>query len=300
MLGYWNRAEDTTNVIDDGWFHSGDIGRVDDDGFYYIVDRVKDMITVGGLKVFPAEVERVLLDHSSVAQAAVVGVEDAVFGEQVVAFVVLSEDETEDTVQSIREHARTHLAGYKTPRTIVPIDKLPRNPSGKILKRELKDYDTREWTPSDDTNDVDQSGAVPKLREPTLQRHLEDTHSANRVRTAITFIQNLVQDIADTDNLPNADQRFLDVGMDSLMIVEMGNQLQAELGPEHDIPPTLLFDYPRICDVSEYLVSALFPDDSNKMSQTTGSTSPSLTQRATIEAMSEEQALEELMKELEG
>ena len=88
MLGYWNRPEETAAAIRDGWFYSGDIGEVDERGYFYIVDRLKDMIVVGGLKVFPAEVERVLLDHAAVAEAAVVGRSDEVLGEKVVAFVV--------------------------------------------------------------------------------------------------------------------------------------------------------------------------------------------------------------------
>ena len=88
MLGYWNRPEETAAAIRDGWFYSGDIGQTDEHGYFYIVDRLKDMISVGGQKVFPAEVERVLLDHAAVAEAAVVGFADELMGEKVVAFVV--------------------------------------------------------------------------------------------------------------------------------------------------------------------------------------------------------------------
>ncbi len=85
MLGYWNRPDETAAAIRDGWFYSGDIGEIDEQGYFYIVDRLKDMIVVSGLKVFPAEVERVLLDHPAVSEAAVVGFADAVLGEKVVA-----------------------------------------------------------------------------------------------------------------------------------------------------------------------------------------------------------------------
>ena len=142
MLGYWNREEETATAIRDGWFHSGDIGRQEEDGFFYIVDRVKDMIAVGGLKVFPAEVERVLLDHPAIKQVAVVGIPDGVFGEQVVAFVIGTEDEVSPAdLESLSQHARAHLANYKVPRQFIPIAELPRNPSGKVLKRELREYD---------------------------------------------------------------------------------------------------------------------------------------------------------------
>ena len=140
MLGYWNRPDDTAAAIRDGWFHSGDIGRIDDRGYLYVVDRVKDMIAVGGLKVFPAEVERVLLDHESVKQAAVIGAPDQVFGEQVVAYLVLHDSEDDAaSLQQIEQHAKQHLGNYKVPRRFIKIDELPRNPSGKVLKTKLRE-----------------------------------------------------------------------------------------------------------------------------------------------------------------
>ena len=101
------------------------------------------MISVGGLKVYPAEVERVLLDHADVSQVAVVGAPEAVFGEQVVAFVVLSEDaqSPKQSFAQILQHAKANLAHYKVPRKLIPIDELPRNPSGKVLKTVLRQYD---------------------------------------------------------------------------------------------------------------------------------------------------------------
>ena len=142
MLGYWNRPADTADAIRDGWFHSGDIGRMDEHGFFYIVDRVKDMIAVGGMKVYPAEVERVLLDHQAVSQAAVVGLPDDVFGEQVVAFVVCTGDRFRDQLAIRNQTAcKTDLANYKVPQQVVFVDELPRNPSGKILKTKLREFD---------------------------------------------------------------------------------------------------------------------------------------------------------------
>jgi len=124
-------------VMRDGWFLSGDIGKRDRDGHFYLVDRAKDMINVSGFKVWPREVEELLLLHPSVSEAGVIGVADPISGEAVKAFVVLKQGE------SISEHhlidyARNRIAVYKAPRFVEFIDALPRNPAGKVLKRELR------------------------------------------------------------------------------------------------------------------------------------------------------------------
>ena len=307
MLGYWTRDKETAAAIRDGWLHSGDIGRIDKHGFFYIVDRVKDMIAVGGLKVFPAEVERVLLDHAAVSQVAVVGIQDDVFGEQVVAFVVLanSDSAVDEQLAAIRQHAKQHLANYKVPRVVVPIAELPRNPSGKVLKRELRQFDLQEMMRVSVAANDHSAAAVTdhQLRSPTLRKQLEATHAAGRGRFAVEFVQHLVKVIADADELPNPNDGFLDAGMDSLMIVELSNQIQVELGPQHEIPATLVFDYPRICDLADYLVQTLSPPtpSGNVAQQPTfyQATSKSANLHTEIQAMSEQQALEELMKELE-
>ena len=142
MLGYWNRPDDTAEAIRDGWFYSGDIGRVDEHGFFYIVDRVKDMISIGGMKVFPAEVERVLLDFPGLAEAAVVGMADDTMGEKVVAFLVMAkgQDGEPETLDRSRLHefCKQELAAFKTPQLFEVVGELPRNPSGKVLKKELR------------------------------------------------------------------------------------------------------------------------------------------------------------------
>lgn len=302
MLGYWNREEETAAAIRDGWFHSGDIGRVDDGGFFYIVDRVKDMITVGGMKVFPAEVERVLLDHPAVAQVAVVGMPDDVFGEQVVAFLVLNEDpSTDEVLASVSQHAKAQLANYKVPRKLVPIAELPRNPSGKILKRKLREFDFASLARQQSEGDDGERQTVRPLQPATLRPLLQQTHAANRKRVATEFLQSLVQTLADSDTRPEAEDRFIDAGLDSLMIVELSNQLQAELGAEHEIPATLVFDYPRISDLAGFIVETLMPEPKHAGEPTadtnTARTSNDL--RTEIESMSEDEALAELMKELD-
>ncbi len=135
--GYWRDPEATTAAFAGGWFHSGDIGVRDDDGYLYIVDRLKDMIVSGGENIASSEVERVLYEHESVLEVAVVARADARWGEVPVAFVVRRPDAAA-TAEALMEHCRAHLARYKVPKDITFLDALPRNPSGKVLKRELR------------------------------------------------------------------------------------------------------------------------------------------------------------------
>jgi long-chain acyl-CoA synthetase len=318
MLGYWNRPQDTKDAIRDGWFHSGDVGRCDARGYFYIVDRVKDMISVGAQKVYPAEVERVLLDHADVSQVAVVGVPEAVFGEQVVAFVVLHENAqaNEHAVAQLLRHAKSNLAHYKVPRKIVPIDELPRNPSGKVLKTLLRQFDfqDRKVLSDDETAAIgDKQNVSPmvstKLLPPTLRKQLEAAHAASRQRIANSFVQQLVQQISDSEELPSIDARFLDVGLDSLMMVEISSQIQVEIGPQHEVPATLVFDHPRICDLADYLVTALQPERSPSEADRPGSNdvtrgsqqppSADSNRRQEIAWMTEDEALAALERELE-
>jgi fatty-acyl-CoA synthase len=134
--GYWRDPDATSAAFAGGWFHTGDIGVVDTDGYLYIVDRLKDMIVSGGENIASSEVERVLYEHDSVVEAAVVGRPDDRWGEVPVAFVVSSSPAT--TPDELIEHCRPQLARFKVPRDVVLVDALPRNPSGKVLKRELR------------------------------------------------------------------------------------------------------------------------------------------------------------------
>jgi long-chain acyl-CoA synthetase len=138
MAGYWRRPEDTAAAVRDGWFHSGDAGSIDEDGFVYIRDRIKDMILSGGENIYPAELEGVLAGHPAVADVAVIGVPDDQWGEAVKAIVVRKPGADLRETELI-EWSRARLAGYKRPRSVDFIDSIPRNPSGKILKRELRE-----------------------------------------------------------------------------------------------------------------------------------------------------------------
>ena len=138
MKGYWNRPDATAQSIDsDGWFRSGDLARVDEDGYFFIVDRKKDMIIRGGYNVYPREVEEVLYEHPAVQEAAVVGIPDDSLGEEVAAAVVLKEGESADASE-IKAYVKEQVAAYKYPRKIWFVDELPKGPTGKILKREIE------------------------------------------------------------------------------------------------------------------------------------------------------------------
>jgi long-chain acyl-CoA synthetase len=137
MKGYWRRAEATAEAIPDGWFRSGDLARVDDDGYFFIVDRRKDLIIRGGYNVYPREIEEVLYEHPAVAEAAVIGVPDASLGEEVGAAVVLKPGEPA-TAQEIQEYVKGQVAAYKYPRRVWLLAALPKGPTGKILKREIR------------------------------------------------------------------------------------------------------------------------------------------------------------------
>jgi fatty-acyl-CoA synthase len=139
MKGYWNRPEATASAIDtEGWFHSGDVGYLDEDGFLFICDRLKDMVISGGENVYPAEVEGVLYKHEAIAEVAVVGMPDEKWGEAVTAVVALNEGH-DLTLEELREWAQDKLARYKLPLRLHLVDALPRNPAGKVLKFELRD-----------------------------------------------------------------------------------------------------------------------------------------------------------------
>ncbi|WP_407159682.1 fatty acid--CoA ligase [Bradyrhizobium sp. STM 3557] len=138
MVGYWNLPDATARTLDrDGWLRTGDAGYLDEDGYVYIHDRIKDMIISGGENIYPAEVESALCDHPDIAEAAVIGIPDDKWGEAVKAVVVLKLGRTA-TETDIINFLRARIAGYKTPKSIDFIDALPRNPSGKILRRSLR------------------------------------------------------------------------------------------------------------------------------------------------------------------
>jgi long-chain acyl-CoA synthetase len=137
MNGYWNRPDATEETIVDGWLHTGDIGTVDEDGYFFIVDRKKEMIIRGGYNVYPREVEEVLYEHPDVREAAVLGIPSDEYGEEVAAAVALK-DGASTSADELREFVKDQVAGYKYPRKVWFVDELPKGPTGKILKREIE------------------------------------------------------------------------------------------------------------------------------------------------------------------
>jgi long-chain acyl-CoA synthetase len=137
MKGYYRKPEATAQAVRDGWFHTGDLAYRDEDGYFFVVDRLKDLVIRGGYNVYPREVEEVLYTHPAVAEAAVVGRPDDRLGEEVLAYVALKPGETAEP-EEIVAHCRERLAAYKYPREVRLLAELPKGPTGKILKRELR------------------------------------------------------------------------------------------------------------------------------------------------------------------
>jgi acyl-CoA synthetase (AMP-forming)/AMP-acid ligase II len=142
MLGYWKDPELSEKILRNGWVHTKDMARVDEDGYVYIVDRKFDMIISGGFNIYPSEVESALYEHAAVFEAAVIGVPDDLWGESVKAFVVLR-DGTTVTADELIEHCKKRLASYKKPKSVEFLNELPKNPYGKILRRKLRE---KYWT----------------------------------------------------------------------------------------------------------------------------------------------------------
>jgi long-chain acyl-CoA synthetase len=141
MKGYWHRPDATAEVLDaDGWFRTGDLGRVDADGYFFIVDRKKELVIRGGYNVYPREIEEVLYEHPAVAEAAVVGIPHDELGEEVAAAVALK-DGAQTSAGELRDFVKQRVAAYKYPRRVWVVDALPKGPTGKILRREVKPPD---------------------------------------------------------------------------------------------------------------------------------------------------------------
>jgi len=139
MKGYWNQKSETDAVLEDGWFLTGDIARMDDDGYFYIVDRKKDMINVGGFKVYPREVEDALFEHPDIKEAGVIGISDEFSGEVVKAFVVLKDPSKSPTEKEVIDFCQSRLAKYKVPKKVEFVDELPKTLIGKVLRRKLRE-----------------------------------------------------------------------------------------------------------------------------------------------------------------
>ena len=141
MKGYWHRPEATAEAIDpEGWFSTGDIARIDEDGYFFIVDRKKELIIRGGFNIYPREIEEVLYEHPDVREAAVIGIPHPELGEEVAAAVALKSG-AQSTPEALRDFVKQRVAAYKYPRRVWLVDELPKGPTGKIVKREIKPPD---------------------------------------------------------------------------------------------------------------------------------------------------------------
>jgi long-chain acyl-CoA synthetase len=227
MLGYWNRPRETAEAIRDGWFHSGDIGRVDAEGYFTAEDRLKDMVIVGGCNVYPAEVENALLRHPAVAEAAVFGIPDAVLGERVRAAVVRNPCSAVSGMELIT-HCRETLAGYKIPAEIEFVAELPKNRTGKVLKRELRA----------------RHAPLPPLALATTAYELE-------LRLMNWLGGKLGMRTCESDRR----RAFCDMGLTSLMAVELAQALAEWTGVT--VTPTIAWNFSS----AESLVRHLFNDD---------------------------------------
>ena len=143
MAGYWNRPDETAKILHDGWLYTGDLATVDEDGYFTIVGRKKDMIVVSGFNVYPDEVDEVLYAHPAVLEAATIGVPDAQRGESVKSFVALRPGHT-ITEEQLRAYCKEQLAPYKVPRQIEFLPELPKSSMMKVLRRELREWAQRQ------------------------------------------------------------------------------------------------------------------------------------------------------------
>ena len=267
MLGYWNRPEDTARAIRNGWFHTGDIGRVDDRGYFFIEDRLSDVIISGGANIYPAEIENVLAAHPAIAEAAVYGISELLLGEQVCADVVLKPG-AKVTEAEIRAFCRTRLADVKAPAVVNFASDIPKSPTGKILKRVLRDR-----------------ARSAERTTPPHQSHA----SRNDVKRWIHAW--LLANLDAGANL-HFDSRtaFADLGMDSILAVRLARELGGWLGRPVEV--TAAWSFPSEEAMAEHVVrEALWP--------TAGGFSDRSCENLSDENLSDEAARLLLMAELE-
>ena len=138
--GYYKKPDETAKAIRDGWFYTGDIGYMDEEGYLYIVDRKKDMIIVSGFNVYPRDIDEVLFEHPKIKEACAVGIPDPYRGETIKAFVALKEGETM-TAEEVTAFCREKLTGYKVPKQVEFMDDLPKSTVGKVLRRKLREME---------------------------------------------------------------------------------------------------------------------------------------------------------------
>ncbi|MCP4185381.1 MAG: long-chain-fatty-acid--CoA ligase [Hyphomicrobiales bacterium] len=236
MPGYWNRPDETAEAIKEGWFHTGDIGYMDEDGYFYIADRAKDMINVGGQNVYPSEIENIIYQHPAVAEVAVYGVPDELMGEQVQANIILKPGASDEvTPDEITSFCQQNMADFKVP-GIKFVNAIPKGKSGKILKRMLRE----------------QFLASSPEDEQTQAQQLSEASDSERYDILKAHIRNEVARIVGIE--PGDQQDFFEIGMDSLMSVQLSKSLMSNFGVS--LPSALIFKYPSVEQLTAYLTEA--------------------------------------------
>ncbi len=250
MLGYWNRPLETAKVIKDGWFHTGDIGQMDDKGYFYIVDRLKDMINVGGLKVYPAEVENVIYQHPAVAEVAVYGLQDALMGEQVRASIVLKPAEVV-TEQEFMAFCYQRMAKFKVPSAVEFVTSIPKNQTGKVLKRLLR----QEQSCSSSDCHVSINSQTPKPVETKLAEPLNHVSIQTAESIENWIVDWLVRKLTIEAKSIDPSQSFADYGLDSMRAVKLAQDLSDWLG--HSLEATIVWNFSTIASLARHLVNNL-------------------------------------------
>ena len=270
MLGYWNRPEETREAIRDGWFHTGDIGRADADGYFFIEDRLKDMAIVGGYNVYPVEVENALYRHPAVSEAAAYGVPDPVLGERVRAAVTLRPGATVTAAELIA-HCRASLAEYKLPTAIEFVVEIPKCRAGKVRKRVLRE---------------EYRAAKSALPPPTERVPAERVKDAADLERRIVGLMAGHLAIHPRDIHP--DRPFADYGFTSLTVVQLVERLGKLLG--RAIGPTVPWHYSTPRSLARHLMPCAAQESA-------GALGPLCEQ---IARLSEEQAEMLLLAELDA
>ncbi|WP_392532379.1 AMP-binding protein [Nostoc sp. C117] len=246
MKGYWNNPEATANAIDsEGWFHTGDIAYIDEDGYFYIVDRIKDLIKCNGYSIAPAELEAVLLSHPAIADACVIPVEHASSGQIPKAFVVLK-DKSKATPEEIIEFTVAKVAPYKRIRQLEFIEQIPKSPAGKILRRLLIHQELKKIR--------DESEAIMNPTE--FRQKLEAAGSASDVRSVVmAHVQSLIIQVLGLDSslIISPQQGLVNLGMDSVMAIQLKSHLENSF--KCLLPSTLAFVYPTVETLVDFLIS---------------------------------------------
>lgn len=259
MLGYWNRPSETAKVMKDGWFHTGDIGQMDELGYFYIVDRLKDMINCGGLKVYPAEVENVIYQHPSVAEVAVYGVPNTLMGEQVRACIVLKPGEVV-TEEEIITLCQQRLAQYKVPADVIFVSSIPKNPTGKILKRLLREENSCPVeavkvlkTEHVGINNVSKAIAISESKQPNIEQ------------VTNWIIDWMLKKLTISENRVDRNKSFADYGLDSVRAVKLADDLSNWL--QREILPTVTWNFPTVDALARHLGSKEILQVSNQVDE---------------------------------